>query len=97
MMEVLVKDCIMPTLYNSASAQDRLETVNLDSALGNALLGEELRNLYTLITLELDDLSELLIVHDRPVTGEVLEVSRALVCKNFVAILGRYHNPDSPS
>ena len=73
MMEVLVKDCIMPTLYNSASAQDRLETVNLDSALGNALLGEELRNLYTLITLELDDLAGLLIIDEGTVAGKFLQ------------------------
>ena len=75
MMEVLVKDCIMPTLYNSASAQDRLETVNLDSALGNALLGEELRNLYTLITLELDDLAGLLIIDEGTVAGKFLSVA----------------------
>lgn len=75
MMEVLVKDRIMPTLYNSASAQDRSEPVNLDGTLGNALLSEELGNLYTLITLKLDDLASLLIIDEGTVAGEFLFLS----------------------
>ena len=73
MMKVLVKDRIMPTLYNSASAQDRSESVDLDGTLRDALLGEELRNLYTLITLKLDDLTSLLIIDEGTVAGKFLD------------------------
>lgn len=71
-MEVLLEDRIMPTLYNSPSVQDRSEPVYLYGGLGDALLSEELRNLHTLITLELDDLTGLLILDESAVASKFL-------------------------
>jgi hypothetical protein len=46
--------------------------VHLDSGLFNPVLGEERRDLDTLITLQLDDLPHLLVVDKGAVAGEFL-------------------------
>lgn len=50
-----------------------LETVDLDVLLGNQqLLDQELRHLHSLVSLQLDDLSHLVILDDVTVAGKIL-------------------------
>lgn len=90
MMEVLREDRIMPTLYDSPSAQDKSETVDLYSALGDALLGEELGNLHTLITLELDDLTSLFILDESAVASKFLRKQQSAAVTRSVTQAGAY-------
>lgn len=90
-MEVLVKDRIMPTLYNSASARDKSEPVNLDGGLGNTLLGEKVGNLQTLITLELDDLASLFILNESTVASKFLSrAKKSAMCPDRLASPSAY-------
>lgn len=52
-----------------------LETVNFDRALGNALFNQEVENLGTLISLELDNLSCFFVVYESAVASEFLHIS----------------------
>lgn len=52
-----------------------LEPVQLDGVLRNSLFGEEGGDLEPMVTLQLDDLSHLFVLDERPVTGKFLDIS----------------------
>jgi len=54
---------------------EALEAVHLDGGLRDALFHEEGGDLETLVTLQLDDLAHLLVVHQSPVASEFLSTS----------------------
>lgn len=59
--------------WNAVGKRRYLETVNLDLVLGrDTLLDDESGDLLTLITLELDDLTEILVVNNSAVACELL-------------------------
>ena len=59
-------------VQNDDAQNPSSEPVNLDSRLRDPFLGEEIRYLESLITLELDDLTHLLVVDEGAVAGEFL-------------------------
>jgi hypothetical protein len=57
--------------WYDAGMVSRLETVDLDSRPLHAVLDEESRDLCTLVALELDNLTHLLVVYKSAVAGEL--------------------------
>lgn len=63
----------LPRRSNMKTEETSLETVDLDSSLGDTLFDKEVGDLQTLITLELDNLPSLFVVNESTVACEFLE------------------------
>lgn len=57
--------------------QTRSEPVHLDGRLFNPVFDQEVRNLATLVTLKLDDLTHLLVVNKGAVAGKFLAIDQS--------------------